>query len=94
MENDQVKENLYTEAFSDLAELVNALPDDDDRTNLRETLGEFAHDFKHTIGVVAAANAVLLRSFSKDTPRSENLDMAEFIETAVIQLDKLLDLLE
>lgn len=82
----------YQAAFGAIAEAVRQMPDDQ-RREISEQLGRYTHDFKHLLGLVTGANAVLLRSAPADEKSARILEMVEIIEAATLQLDSFIEVL-
>ena len=77
------------EALQRLAVLVNKLPEED-REKLTAALSVYTHDFKHTLGLVTGASALISRTAS-DQPQIG--EMTDIIKSASSQLDDLINLM-
>lgn len=88
MTEDKERTDEFAQAFGQIAEHLNELPPEQ-RAAFRAQLGEYAHDFKHVLGLVLGANAVLQRD--EEVVRTQG-DMLEVIEDAAKQLDALFEL--
>lgn len=82
----------FRSLFLQLSALVNELPMGK-RAKIRAKLGDYSHDLKHQLGLVAGANALLERyNFSEDID-SEIRELAAVIREAVRQIDGHIDAL-
>ena len=82
----------YRAVFLELSDLVNLLPSEK-RDAIRASLGDFAHDLKHQLGLVTGANALLQRlDFSEDI-EGEIWELVLVIREAVGQIDDYIDTL-
>ncbi len=82
----------YQAAFEAIAGAVRQLPDEQ-RKQIGEQLGEYTHDFKHLLGLVTGANAVLLRVAPADEKGDKMLEMVETIDKASVQLNAYIDMI-
>jgi hypothetical protein len=78
----------FAQAFRQAADQLNHLSPQE-RADLRARFGEYAHDFKHILGLVMGANSVLQRD---DAVMENQGDMLEIIEDAAKRLDASFDL--
>lgn len=82
----------YQAVFTELGELVNTLSLEK-RVSIRDGLGNYAHDLKHLIGLVAGANAVLERKHGSALEETELEEMVELIVESAFKIDAQIDLL-
>ena len=83
MSEDQKKTSTYEQAFQQISDALKQLPSDQQKA-LREQLGNYTHDLKHTLGVVTGANALLQRDAHTASSHGEVL---EIIQRAARELD-------
>ena len=81
--DEDIRTEEFAQAFRQAAEQLNHLSAQQ-RADLRGLFGEYAHDFKHTLGLVMGANSVLQRD---DAVIEAQGDMLEIIEDAAKRLD-------
>jgi len=78
--------------FMKLAELVNTLSLDE-RSSVRNELGEYTHDLKHLLGLVTSASAVLRREPAFGEQDSQLAEMVELIDQTIRKIDAQIDVL-
>lgn len=82
----------YEAAFQAIAEAVRELSEEEVR-RISAQLGEYTHDFKHLLGLVTGANAILLRSVSSDEQGAKMMEMVEIINRSSAQLNAFIEVL-
>ncbi|MCB2179732.1 hypothetical protein KQH54_01275 [bacterium] len=82
----------YEAVFMAIAEAVNRLPEEE-RHQIGAQLGEFTHDFKHLLGLVTGANAVLVRSATTDSVGARIVDMVEISDKAAMELNQFIEVI-
>jgi len=83
MSVDQNKTAAYQQAFRQIAEALKQLPPDQQK-DLREMLGNYTHDLKHTLGLVTGAHSLLVRDANT---AGVHADILEIIQQAAKELD-------
>jgi hypothetical protein len=88
MDDDPKRTENFVPIFQQIAEKLNQL-EPEQREAIRTPLWEYAHDFKHTLGLVTGANAILQRD---DDVTEEHGEMLDIIDQAVIKLNNSFEL--
>lgn len=82
---DQAEE--YSRLFEELAESINQLSVEE-RQHIRGVLGEYCHDFKHTLGLIISASAVIRRDVAKPSDEKRIDELLDIIEGASIRINQ------
>ena len=82
----------YEQTWRKISELVNGLPLED-RQQLRDSLGLFTHDIKHSLGLISSGNELIRRDFASCGHEHTSIEMPDVIQTGFEQINAYFDVI-
>ena len=82
----------YEETWRRISEIVNRLPLED-RQELRDSLGLFTHDMKHSLGLISSGSELVRRDLASCGHEHRSSEMPDVIQTGFQQVNAYLDVI-
>jgi hypothetical protein len=82
----------FGKVWQGMAGFINQLPNDQ-REQIRMSLGNFLHDMKHSLGLINNANELIRRDIQGCPEEHRSAEMIDIIRTGSKQIDEYLNIM-
>ena len=82
----------YEQTWRKISEVVNRLPLEE-RRRLRDSLGIFTHDMKHSLGLISSGSELVRRDLASCGHDHKSQEMPDVIQTGFEQINAYLDVI-